>query len=197
MAINSNFRLPISHDLTANRLTKGVAGDGKTMEVVSQHLAAEAQDTVGILGGNMGTQMTQDLRKIVAAVGNQEARAGVGAQQRMGFQSALMAAGALLGQNGVFVPQMADQLHQVTQNTESLNKFADQIREVPSKKPGDHPLADASFSSLAVKVGAHSKNNPVAMFMGGAFLSAEQGAGTLLESARERAVQQDNGYFFA
>ena len=190
MAINPNFHLPNSQNLTAARLTKGIKG-AEAMGEVSQHLANEATDTLEASGRSTTAGMLKDLKQVVAAVETRGAESS--GKVKMSTQAALMAAGALMGgANGVVVSNLADALHNVTSDRKALNSFADQILQVPAQKTGESQLAGDTFASLSTGVLTRSMpeakgNTPVALFLGGAFLSAEQHNNTLFESVRQSA----------
>ena len=168
--------------VTAPTLTKGI--HGKNIAPVGEHLASNSADTVEVLGPNLKQQMVQDLKALHRAV---EAP-GAGAVQNMSLHTAAMAAGALLGVSGLVVQQMAGQLHQAVKNPEKLQELAGKIRELPQQRTPEQPLAGDLFSSLSNRVlssnvehGVEGKNMPLAMFLGGGFLTNEQQQGTLLD----------------
>jgi hypothetical protein len=79
-------------------------------------------------------------------------------------------------------------LHQAVKNPEKLEELAGQIRDLPQQRTTEQPLAGDVFSSLSNRVlssnvehGVEGKNMPVAMFLGGGFLTNEQQQGTLLD----------------
>jgi hypothetical protein len=177
MNINPRFQ-----GVSAPALTQGI--HGKNIAPVSEHLAANSADTVEALGSGLKEQMVQDLKALQRAVESQ----GSGGAQSMSFHTAAMAAGALLGVNGLIVQQLAGQLHQAVTRPEKLDELAGQVRQLPQQRTQQQPLAGDVFSSLSNRVlhssvehGIEGKDMPVAMFLGGGFLTNEQQQGTLLD----------------
>ncbi|MBT9586185.1 hypothetical protein IV102_22785 [bacterium] len=174
MNINTRFT-----GVTAPALTKGI--QGKNIAPLSEHLASNSADTVEVLGSGLKSQIMQDLKALHQAVDS-------GGAQSISFHTASMAAGALLGVSGLVLHDMAGKLHQAVKNPEKLEELAGQVRDLPQQRTKEQPLAGDVFTSLsnrtlgsAVEHGVKGQDVPVAMFLGGGFLSNEQQQGTLLD----------------
>jgi len=155
-------------------LTRGI--QGKNIVPVSKHLAEESADTVDALGGSLKTQINQDLKALHRAV------QGTRGSEDMSLHTAAMAAGSLLGINGLFIQQMAGKLHQTVKNPDELKKLAADVSELPQQKEGGAVFSSLSNRVLASQMGNVSgQDMGSAMFLGGAFLTQEQQQGTLLD----------------
>lgn len=180
MQINPNMT-----GVTAPSLTRGI--HGKNIAPVGEHLAETSSDTFSVLGGGLETQLARDLKSLQKAVDTQEARAGVPAAQKMGAHTAAMAAGALLGVNGM-VAGMAGALFTTVRDPEKLESLAQRVLELPQQRTQEQPLAGDVFNSLSnrtltstIQHGITGEDVPVAMFLSGGHLVNEQQQGTLLD----------------
>lgn len=172
---------------TASQLTRGI--HGRNLEQVSEHLAAESSDTVSVLGQGLKSQMTQDLKALQRAVEAQEAASGKNALQSTSFHAAAMVAGSLLGVSGMVMHDLAGKLHQVAQNPEALQQLAEDVRDrTQGEGTSSHVLNGLAHRVLQANVeqGSTGANAPVAMFLSGGFLQAEQRQDSLLSSVAAR-----------
>lgn len=180
MQINPNMP-----GVSAPSLTRGI--HGKNIAPLSEHLAETSSDSFSALGGRLESQMAQDLKTLQRAVEAQESKTGVPAAQKMGAHTAAMAAGALLGVNGM-VAGMAGELFVTVRNPEKLESLAQSVLELPQQKTKEQPLAGDVFESLSnrtlsatIQQGITGADVPVAMFLGGGHLVNEQQQGVLLD----------------
>ena len=172
---------------TAAQLTKGIKG-AETMAEVAQHIGTTATDTLS--ASDDTPNMLVNLKRIAGAVDDNQMSSGVKA--RMSMQSAMVATGALLGgPTGFSLADLGGRLHTIANDPKQLREFAGEVVNLSQAKPGEH-LSTDKFNSLATQINANTMqeaktNNPVALFLGGAFLRTEQDKGILLESARQSA----------
>lgn len=146
-------------------MVRGVSGP--SMARVAAHVAESAQTVTDVLDTSQRTEMAQDLQKLRVGLNLRD----VGASQ---MQAAFMTAGALLaGTQGVVVADLASRLHETVSDRSKMDALAQQVQGF-----GDDPLYHGlnNHVTRALMEGGTS-SVPVALFMGGAILDAEQRQG--------------------
>lgn len=160
----------------AGHMVRGVTGP--TMARVAGHVAETAQTVTDVLDTSQRAEMAQDLQKLKVGLNLRD----LGSSQ---LQTAYMTAGALLaGPHGVVVADLATRLHETVSDRRKMDALAEQVQHFGDRQPGESPLSDAVYLGLnnqvtRALVDGGTSNVPVALFMGGAILDAEQRQGAV------------------
>lgn len=156
----------------AAHMVRGVTGP--TMARVAGHVAETAQTVTDVLDTSQRVEMAEDLQKLKVGLNLRD----LGSSQ---LQTAYMTAGALLGgPNGVVVSDLASRLHETVADPKKMDALADRVQHFG----GDSTLTDGVYLGLnnavtRALVDGGTSNVPVALFMGGAILDAEQRQGSV------------------